>query len=246
MNALVRKLNAYTRLSSDDEKLLARLLGETRRQVPPRVDVCAEGEKPEGAQVFLSGWGCRYRDLQDGRRQIMALFLPGDICDLDVLFTQRMDHTIATLTSAVVSEIRLDSHDEIMEASPRLRHAFSWERLVSAAIQREWTVSLGKRSALERTAHLLCEIFIRLRTVGQTIATECELPLTQNELGEVTGLSSVHVNRTLQQLRTAGLIVLRDRTLTIPDLDALMEAALFDPSYLHLGHEGHHLDANAS
>jgi hypothetical protein len=94
-------------------------------------------------------------------------------------------------------------------------------------------------------AHLLCETFVRLRAVGLTRGTECEFPLTQIELGEVTGLSSVHVNRTLQQLRAEELIVLKDRTLTIPDLDALMDAAQFDPGYLHMGHEGRHLNANA-
>jgi CRP-like cAMP-binding protein len=245
MNALVRKLGAYTRLSRDDEALVMRVATSHLRSLSARVDVATEGEKPEGAQVFLEGWGCRYRSLEDGRRQIMALFLPGDVCDLDILFTEKMDHSIATITPASVGEIRRCEHDELMAASARLQHAFAWERLVSAAIQREWTVNLGQRSAFERMAHLLCEIFLRLRSVGLTRGTECEFPLTQIELGEVTGLSAVHVNRTLQQLRAEELIVLRERTLSIPDLDALMEAALFDPGYLHLGHEGRHLDANA-
>jgi len=245
VNALVRKLNKYTRLSAADEALIVQVLNRSIRPLPAHVDVSCEGEKPLGAQVFLEGWGCRYRSLEDGRRQIMALFLPGDVCDLDILFTEQMDHTIATITAASVGEITRQDHDALMDAHPRVVQAFSWERLVNAAIQREWTVNLGQRSALERVAHLMCEVFLRLQSVGLTHETECEFPLTQSELGEVTGLSSVHVNRTVQQLRAEGLIVLKDRVLSITDLDALMEVALFDPGYLHLGQEGRHLNANA-
>lgn len=104
-------------------------------------------------------------------------------------------------------------------------------------MQREWTVSIGQRSALERLGHLFCELFLRLRAVGLTDGDGdgCDLPLTQNDLGEATGLTPVHVNRTLQDMRKAGLVVLEHRRLTVPDLAALQESALFSPNYLHLG-----------
>ncbi len=104
--------------------------------------------------------------------------------------------------------------------------------------------NLGQRDVFERMAHLFCELFIRLRAVGLTNDTSCQLPLTQVDLGEAMGISTVHVNRTLMDLRGAGLIVLKGRTCTIPDLDALQEAGLFNANYLCLDRDGRHLDTN--
>jgi CRP-like cAMP-binding protein len=243
-DALVRKLSAYTRLSADDEQLLARVRSERVRQIGAHEDIIGEGDRPEGINVFEAGWGCRYKTMEDGRRQIVSLFLPGDMCDLNIFILSRMDHSIGSLTPVTVSEIPRRGFDQLMSAHPRIQNALWWEQLVCNAVQREWAINLGQRSAFERVAHLFCEIFLRLETVGLTQQDSCEFPLTQTELGEATGLSTVHVNRTLQELRAQGLIVLKDRMLTIPDLEALKSAAEFDPSYLHLGHEGRHLDAN--
>lgn len=241
---LVRKLRAYTRLSEQDEALLVRITSEHRRQLSAREDVVGEGKPPRTINVFETGWGCRYKVLEDGRRQIIGLLLPGDMCDLNIYLLSQMDHSIGTLTSATISEISRRGFDELMTGHLRIRSALWWEQLVANAIQREWSVNLGQRTALERLAHLLCEIYYRLRVVGLTEGNQCDFPLTQTELGEATGLSTVHVNRTLQELRAANLIVLKDRTLQIPDLEALEDVALFDPGYLHLEHEGRHLDAN--
>lgn len=155
-----------------------------------------------------------------------------------------MDHSIGAVTPVVVSEISRSAFDEMMLAHPRITQALWWESLVAAAIQREWTVNLGQRDAMERMAHLLCELFIRLEAAGCTADHSCEFPLTQTELGETLGISTVHVNRTLQELRAQNLIVLKDRSLTLPNLKALQAIALFNPNYLHLEREGRHLDAN--
>lgn len=243
---LVRKLGAYTRLSDDDKALLERVTSERSRAVGAREDVVSEGKPPHAVNVFETGWGCRYKMLEDGRRQIIGLFLPGDMCDLNAYLLSQMDHSVGALTAATVSEISRRGFDELMTGHPRIRSALWWEQLVAGAIQREWSLNLGQRSALERLAHLLCEVFYRLRVVGLTSGDRCEFPLTQTELGEATGLSTVHVNRTLQELRAAGLIVLKERTLHIPDLEALEDVALFDAGYLHLEHEGRHLDANTA
>ena len=112
------------------------------------------------------------------------------------------------------------------------------------AIQREWTLNLGQRSAYERLAHLLVEIYLRLQTIGRTQDGRCDFPLTQNDLADATGLTSVHVNRTLQELRKDGLIELERKQLQILDLERLMDVSMFNPNYLHLDHEGRHLDAN--
>lgn len=243
--ALARKLEHFTRLSADDKAELGRLAGDRVRRVAAREDVIMEGDQPRFINLILEGWACRYKHLEDGRRQIISFFVPGDLCDLNVFILKQMDHSIGTITDVRLAEISRNSFEDAMLRFPRVMQALWWDSLVGAAIQREWTVGLGQRDASERIAHLICELFIRMRSVGLTDGPRCLLPLTQSELADATGLSHVHVNRTLKDLRAEGLIELERRTLTIPDLKALMQRALFNPNYLHLGREGRHLDANA-
>ena len=242
--ALIRKLEHFTRLSVADKEMLTRVAAQRVRRFAANEDIIHEGEKPEFINLITEGWACRYKTLEDGRRQIVAFFLPGDLCDLNVFILKEMDHSIGAITAVVLSEIGRAAFDELMLAHPRITQALWWESLVAAAIQREWTVNLGQRDAIERVAHLLCELFIRMRVAGLVEGNSCAFPLTQTQLGETVGLSTVHVNRTLQELRGAGLVVLKDRRLTIPDLRALQSIALFNPNYLHLEREGRHLDAN--
>jgi CRP-like cAMP-binding protein len=244
VNPLVRKLEQFVRLSADDRALLTRAATSRVRQFGPRIDIAREGDQPTDVHVLLSGWACRYKQFEDGRRQVVSFFLPGDMCDINVFILKEMDHSIATITSANVADLPREFFDEISASHPRIATALWWETLVSAAIQREWTMSLGQRTATERMAHLLCEIFLRLRLAGLTEGNSCEFPLIQSDLAEATGLSKVHVNRTLQELRSSGLVVLRGRTLMIPNLDHLMSAALFNSNYLHMEREGNRLDAN--
>ena len=192
----------------------------------------------------MSGWACRYKVLEDGRRQIISFFLPGDLCDHNVFVLSSMDHSIGTVTEAMVAEISRESLDAMTLNHSRVAQALWWETLVNAAIQREWAVSLGQRDAVERIGHLLCELYLRLESVGLARQGTCDFPLTQVDLAETAGLSAVHVNRSLQELRAANLIVLKGRVLTIPNLRALQAASLFNENYLHLGREGRHLDAN--
>jgi CRP-like cAMP-binding protein len=240
---LIHKLNAFARLSQDDEALIARVAAK-RAFVEARQDVVGEGGPAVAIILIESGWACRYRMLEDGRHQIVALLLPGDVCDYNVFVLGKVDHAIAALTPLTVAQISPAGFEELISSHIRLRQALWWDQLVSQAVQREWTVNLGQRSALERLAHFLCEVFYRLRVVGLTRRNSCAFPLTQSELGEATGLSAVHVNRTLQELRSGNLISLKDRTLRIPDLGALEQAALFDDAYLHLGGDGRYLDAS--
>ncbi len=203
-----------------------------------------EGDKPAHIHLILDGWACRYKSLPDGRRQTVALLIPGDLCDINVYILRELDHSIGAITGIRVARIEKEEFDELAQNHPRILQALYWNELVGAAIQREWTLNVGQRSAYERIAHLFVELFHRLRIIGLTRDHSCDFPLTQNDIADVSGLTSVHVNRTLQELRRNGLIELRGRELTILDLEALSQAAMFNPNYLHLGHEGAHLDAN--
>jgi CRP-like cAMP-binding protein len=235
---LTRKLEHFTQLSPAEKDALEKLMGERVRRIAAREDLLREGSKAEYVCLILSGWACRYRTLEDGRRQITAFLVPGDLSDPDESILRAMDHSIGALTRVTCADISREAIERVTGAHPRLSKALRWERLVTAAIQREWTVSLGQRSAFERVAHLLCELFLRLHAVGLVEANRCELPPTQAELAEATGLSAVQVNRTLQELRRQGLILLRGRELAIPNLKALQSAAQFNPNYLHRDHEG--------
>lgn len=241
--ALANRLDAFTRLSPDDKAAIAQL-SKVARVVQPRRDLIREGETPKFVHLMVDGWACRYKTLPDGRRQIVAFFVPGDFCDLNVYILKEMDHSIGAITRLSVADITREDMDALTARHPRITQGLWWEALVNAAIQREWTLNIGQRTAYERIAHLLVELHMRLKTVGLTQNGSCDFPLTQTDIAEATGLTAVHVNRTLQELRRDDLIVLERRQLTIPDIRKLMDAAMFNPNYLHLDHEGQHLDAN--
>jgi len=241
---LIRKLEQFTRLSGEDKHVLERITAERVRGLGPCENLVHEGDRSSQINVILSGWGCRYKHLEDGRRSIMAFLVPGDLCDQNIFILRQMDHSVGAMTPVTVAEISRAVFEDLTLHHPRITQALWWATLVDMAIQREWTVNLGQRTAFERMAHLLCELFLRLRGVGLTQDHSCELPVTQSDLGDAVGLTNVHVNRTLQDLRAAALIVLKGKSLTILDLERLMRAALFNPNYLHLDREGRHLDAN--
>ena len=241
---LTRKLEQFTRLSPEDKRALGELACEGVRGFAAREDLARERDEPQHVKVFLRGWACRYKTLEDGQRQIVAFLVPGDVCDLDVFVLRRMDHSVGALTPVIAAEVSRETVQRVMDDHPRVTRALTWERLVAAAVQREWMLNLGRRTAFERIAHLLCELFLRLRGVGLAHNGACEFPVTQTDLADATGLSAVHANRTLQELRGRGLIVLRDKVLTVPDLRALQDAAGFDPNYLHLDREGRQHDAD--
>ena len=151
---------------------------------------------------------------------------------------REMDHSIAAITRLTFAEIPIAEFEGLMATSASLTRAFWWSDLVAGAVSREWTMNVGQRSALERLAHLFCEMFMRLDSVGLTEGDSCEWPLTQGDLADAAGLTPVHVNRTLQELRRERLIGLQGRRLTIPDLPRLMSVAMFRSNYLHFGEQG--------
>ncbi len=244
-NPLTLRLEAYTKLSHEELVVLGRLASGIAREVSARRDLVREGDAVRSAFLILEGWACRYKTLPDGRRQIVEFLIPGDMCHSHVHLLRTRDHSIGAITPVRVAEVSRGDFEQISERHPRIALALRCEELVKASIQREWTLNVGQRSAYERIAHLLCELFLRLEAVGLTSGNNCEFPLTQLDLADATGLTAVHVNRTLQELRKDAVIELHSRTLTIPDMDALRNAGLFNSNYLHLDRPGSQLNADA-
>lgn len=237
---VLRRLNALRRLSEPGIAAIRAAIRERIIRAAASEDVVCEGDRPDTVRVFLSGWACRYKVLEDGRRQIVNFILPGDTCDAHIYLFSAMDHSIATLTPVVYSELERAAFEQLISTDVTVAEAFYCDTLANGSIQREWAINLGRRDALERVAHVLCELFERLRVVGLVEGKSFAFPVTQMDLADATGLSTVHLNRTLQELRAAGLITLRERSLTILDSKALAGTAMFNPNYLHLN--GKYLD----
>jgi CRP-like cAMP-binding protein len=153
-----------------------------------------------------------------------------------------MDHSIASITKLRVAEIGREVFHQVVMNFPNITTALWWQELVSKSIHREWIVNIGQRNAQERMAHLFCEMFLRLESVGLTDGFTCDFPLTQNDIADATGLTPVHVNRSLQELRRRELVIVERQKLTIPDMLALQDAGLFNPEYLHHRRLNRHTD----
>lgn len=230
---LIRKLEIFTELSEEEKRALQDAAGQIR-SYGAHEDLVREGEMSGGVPVVISGFACRHKMLPDGRRQVIGYFLPGDMCDARVFILKKMDHTITTLAPTTTCLLPRDAILDLTSRFPRVTRAFWWNTLVEEAIVRQWLVNVGQRTALERLAHLFCEIHMRLQVVGLATPGGCELPVTQSELADTVALSTVHVNRTLKELRRVGLVSMSGKSLTIHDLPGLRALAMFDPDYLHL------------
>lgn len=233
INPVIAKLATVADLhDSDVQKLLA--LCRDVRTVPAKHDILSEGERPDHVHVIAEGWAARYKTLRNGARQIVAYLIPGDFCDLHVAVLGHMDHGIVAVTRCRVAYIPSAELDALTSNHNGLTKALWWATLVDEGVLREWIMNVGRRDAYERIAHLLCEMHARMQMVGLVEDGWLALPLTQEQLADTTGLTSVHVNRTLQRLRSDNLIELGRGMLTILDVRALREAAGFDGNYLHI------------
>lgn len=232
MDLFIRKLQNFTALSAAEIETL-KSVPYTTRDIPADTDLTSEGERPATCRLILEGFCCRYQLLADGRRQIMSFHIPGDLCDLTTLFLGPLDHSLGTLVATKVGFVPHEAINDIVDTYPRINRALWRHSLVDSAIFRQWVVNIGQRSAYERAAHLLCEVYSRFEAVGLAAPHSYELPVTQAELADALGLSTVHVNRTLQELRGDGLITLRGRFVTIHDWESLKRAGDFNANYLH-------------
>lgn len=233
-NPLVRKLEGFGSLTEADLAVLRRI-SANGHVIGPRVDLIREGDAPDGVILIMEGIACRQKHRANGARQITAYLVPGDACDLDVALLTQMDHTITTLSACRVVRIPVDVVKRIMDEHPAIARSLRLGTLVDEATLREWLVNVGCRSAIERIAHLFCELLVRLQVVGFASEDSYEFPVTQLDLADTVGLSNVHVNRSLQELRRQGVIELKGRTLKILDRQRLKSIAEFNSKYLHLG-----------
>ncbi|ACB24428.1 Crp/Fnr family transcriptional regulator [Methylobacterium radiotolerans] len=232
-SALIRKLESITALSEVEREAIQSL--PVRTQVfGAHQDIVRDGDTSSQCCLILDGWACRYKLLNQGKRQILSFHVPGDIPDLQGLHLPSMDHSLATMKHTTVAFI---SHESLRALTARLPDlaALLWrDTLIDAAIFRAWMTGLGRRSADERIAHLFCEMYLKLQAVGLAGDYRCPMPITQMDLADALGLTPVHINRVLMGLRSRALITLRSRTLVIEAWEELMEVAEFDPRYLHL------------
>lgn len=230
---MIKKLGRYVPLTEEERAALNTLSCSTRKH-NQGADLIAEGDRPECVFLMMEGWAFRYKQLEDGSRQIMAYLIPGDLCDIQIFLFDKMDHSIGLLSDAKVVKIPSGDLLKMMDRYPRIERALLWATLVDEATLREWLLNVGQRSALQRLAHLFCELCVRLSVVGLVDDDETfALPLTQAELADTTGMTAVHVNRSLQRLRRDKLISTQRGKLTILNFDRLAEVAGFDESYLH-------------
>lgn len=232
-NYLLKKLSVVTELEAEDCQALEQLASDVR-SFEAGQEIIREGDRPDHLHLMIEGWSARYKSLSNGARQIVGLLIPGDFCDLHVQVLGAMDHTIVAMSDCEVAFIETAEFEELTSQGPRLTQALWWTTLVDEAVLREWVLNAGRRGALEAAAHLLCEMHFRMEQVGLVEDGELALPLTQEQFGDALGITPVHTNRVLKQLREDGLVSFRKKHLTIHDVDGLREVAGFDTDYMHV------------
>jgi CRP-like cAMP-binding protein len=220
-------------LAEDEEHALRSLLAAVV-DVDADQDIVREHDVMRQSHLLLDGWACRYITLKNGRRQIVAIHIPGDFVDLHSFPLQVMDHSVGTFTPCRIATAPHDGLRAVTERHPHLARLFWLSTLIDGAINRQWLLSAGQRSALEQTAHLLCELYVRLELVGEARGFAFAMPMSQAELADALGISTVHANRVVQELKSANVVVWQGRTVSILDWDRLREIAEFDPVYLNL------------
>jgi CRP-like cAMP-binding protein len=227
------KIRARDEISAEEEQAIRGAAAEYRDYPANHVFIRAN-EDLTCSTLLLEGLLCRFKDLSGGQRQITELHVPGDFADLHSFTLKRLDHEMKTLTPCRVALVPHDRLRAITEEHPHLTRVYWFLTNLDAAIHREWVTSLGQRRAMARMAHLFCELYERLRIVGLAPRTTFALDLTQEELAQCLGVTPVHANRSLKELRASGLLDFRNGLVELRDLAAVQKLADFDPGYLYL------------
>jgi CRP-like cAMP-binding protein len=236
MDLLFAKLERRDRLSADEKAVLRESWSAPRRFAAEQ-DIVREGQRMRESTLLVEGFCGRYNSLADGRRQITALHIPGDFVDLHSFILHVMDHGVVALSDCTIVTVPHEVLKGISERFPHLSRMLWLSTLIDASINRRWLVAMGRHSSTGQLAHLLCELQVRLEIVGLADPRGYDFPLTQAEVADVLGLSLVHVNRTVQELRREALITWSGRRISILDWNRLSALAEFDVGYLHLERE---------
>jgi CRP-like cAMP-binding protein len=230
---LVRKLDKIHGLTAGERQALEKLPA-TLKHFSPGEDIIREGDKPTMVCMVVEGTAFRYTIVESSKRQIMACYIPGDIPDLEGLFLKTMDHSLGVLRSCTIAQIPHEAILALFEDQPRLGEVFWRETLIDSAVMRKWLACVGRRSASSRIAHMICEFVARMQAIGLSDGVTCDFPMTQTELGDAAGLSTVHINRAPRNLRKRGLVTWGTQSVTIHDWAGLAQVGQFDPAYLQL------------
>jgi CRP-like cAMP-binding protein len=233
LEPLVRKLGRWEHLAAADKTAILSL-PYNRRTFAPGGYIVRERDEAHYSCVLLSGFAYRQKVVAKGARQILSIHISGDMVDLQNAVLNIADHSVQALTDLEVAMISRDAIRELTLSHPAVGLSLWYDTLVDGSIFREWVANVGRRDALTRVAHLLCEFCVRLRSAGLCEGLAFNLPMTQEQLADCTGLTSVHVNRTLKELERRGLILRDLRSVTIPDWHALIRAGDFNETYLHM------------
>lgn len=232
LHSLSRTRLAASPFLSDDERQALEDIALTPRSVRAGDELVREGQATDQLHLMADGWALRGKTTRDGGRQIVGLAVPGDLANLDSFLFGRPDYNVRALTPGTVVAVPRDRLLALAADHPGIARALTWCALVENAVLGQWALCLGRHSAQRRLAHLLCELAARLGA-DDGAGVAFTLPLTQEHLADALGLTAVHVNRVMQQLRAEGVIVTAGRSVTIPDPARLRELADFDPTYLH-------------
>jgi CRP-like cAMP-binding protein len=233
LELLLRNLELRAPLSAKDRKAVLGL-PFTLRTLEPSAYTVREADAPESCGVLVSGFAYRQKLTGDGARQIIALHIPGDALDFQHLFLDVADHSVQMLTRGEVAFVSRSDMQDMARTRAAIGHAILVKILVEASIFREWVLNVGRRDARSRMAHVLCEFAVRLEAEGLADEYAYQLPMTQEQLADVLGLTPVHVNRTLKTLEAEGLIARDKRTIGFPDWRRMREVGDFNQRYLHL------------
>ena len=229
---LLRTLSAGAPLSSAVELAIRQAFSRTATFIRRDV-VLRESDTPEMFTAVVEGMAFRHKSLANGKRQIVGLVVPGDICDLSAMFFDRLDYGIEAATDCKIAFADRSAVRQLVATHPAVERALWRVTLANEAVLREWVVNLGRRPAHQRVAHFCCEVFTRTRPANEMESDSRLLPLTQDDIADITGLTVVHVNRVLRDLRAANIVELRHRRLTVHNWDRLRASAQFDGGYLH-------------
>ena len=232
LQLLARKLNLHHRLSDLDQQAILRLPNKIRR-LEAQSYILREGDRPDRCGVLLEGYAFRHKLTGDGSRQILAINIPGEALDFQNLFLEEADHNVQMLTRGVIADVPREAIEDLVARHFEVGRAILISSLVEASIFREWVVNIGQRDSRSRIAHLLCEFAYRLNAQALHAGDIYELPITQEQLADATGLTPVHVNRVLQALQREGLIERDRRMIRFPNWERMRDVADFNPRYLH-------------